>query len=123
MCGWLPARHVKGSLEARRVSKKNAKQREYKVYGHDRGSHSTPRYLFTVEARRAGDAEVIARHRVKGAKVIDKVERKSGRTRKRFQYGICPFCGKKGAYVEKRTYNPDYTFIKCKYCGKGSVFS
>ena len=45
--------------------------------------------------------------------------------RKKFSYGLCPHCGKKGVYVESRDYvtsrdrrlkRPQYTHYKCRYC-------
>ncbi len=48
---------------------------------------------------------------------------KMSKSKKKYRYGTCYVCGKKGVHVVKRTYNPDYTTIKCKYCGKGDTIA
>jgi DNA-directed RNA polymerase subunit RPC12/RpoP len=44
---------------------------------------------------------------------------------KKFRYGVCSHCGKKGVYIESKDYvtkydkrlkHPLYTHYKCKYC-------
>ena len=43
--------------------------------------------------------------------------------KKKFRYGTCPACERKGIYIVKKTYNPDYTHMKCKYCGNKYTIS
>jgi len=95
-----------------------AKIKDYEVYGHDRGTKQKDRYLFSVSATTNDGALILARRRVKGAKVITRVilkykpKRKRGsedtRQRRKFQ---------RGGRIEAYTFgdaerNPDWPFHK-----------
>lgn len=56
------------------------KIKDYKIYGHDKGSKQV-RYLFTTQARNVDEAVDNARKRVKGAKIIDKARLVGGKRR------------------------------------------
>jgi len=57
---------------------------------------------------------------------LGRSRKEKDKMKKKFRYGICQHCGKKGVYIEDRDYVtkydkkrkcPQYTHYRCKYCG------